>query len=160
MLRLFQQVLERAHALEAGRSVRGAGMLDDVLDQVRRRAYHDHVIVVVSDFDGAGDRTRRTLMLLKEHNDVIAVPVLDPSRTTLPESGRLVVSDGALQVELDLDNRTTREALVSIGEKSVDQLTAWEREIRVPVLPILTSEDPARQLQRLLGARQATRRAP
>jgi uncharacterized protein (DUF58 family) len=160
VLRLFQLVLDRAHALEAGRAIRGGQMLDDVLDQVHRRAYHDHVIVVISDFDGAGDRTRRTLMLLKEHNDVIAVPVLDPSRTTLPESGRLVVSDGALQVELDLDNRTTREALVSIGEKSVDQLTAWEREIRVPVLPILTSEDPARQLQRLLGARQATRRAP
>ena len=86
------------------------------------------------------------------------MPVLDPSRTTLPESGRLVVSDGALQVELDLDNRTTREALVSIGEKSVDLLTAWEREIGVPVLPVLTSEDPARQLQRLLGARAAVRR--
>lgn len=155
VLRLLQLVLERGHALEAGRAIHGATKLNEVLEQVRRRSYHDHVVVVVSDFDGADEHTRRALLLLREHNDVIAVPVIDPSRTTLPEHGRLVVSNGELQVELDLGKHHVREALVSVGEQSLDRLRSWENEIRVPVLPVLTSEDAGRQLRRLLGARQA-----
>ena len=157
VLRLLTLVLERGHALAAGRAVRHAGRLNDVLEQVRRRSYHDHVILVVSDFDGADDDTRRALLLLREHNDVVAVPVIDPSKTTLPDHGRLVVSDGALQMELDLGNTHVRESVTSLGEQSLDRLRAWEREIRVPVLPVLTAEDPARQLRRLLGARQGKR---
>jgi uncharacterized protein (DUF58 family) len=157
VLRLLQLVLERNHALEAGHAVRGAGQLNRVLDLARRRSYHDHVIVVVSDFDGADDETRNALLLLREHNDVIAVPVIDRSRTTLPEQGRLVVSDGNLQVEVNLGDRRIREALRTTGERDLDLVRSWEREIRVPVLPIVTAEDPVRQIRRLLGARQAVR---
>jgi uncharacterized protein (DUF58 family) len=155
VVRLLQLVLERGHALEAGRAVRDASRLNAVLEQVRRRSYHDHVIVIVSDFDGADDETRRALLLLRERNDVIAVPVVDRSKTTLPDHGRLVVSNGDLQVELDVADRTVRERMTSFGEQSLDRLRSWEREIRVPVLPIVTADDAALQLRRLLGARQA-----
>lgn len=158
VLRLLQEVMTRGHALEAGRAIHGAGQLNTVLEQVRRRSYHDHVVVVVSDFDGADAQTRRLLLLLREHNDVVAIPVIDQSRTCVPEHGRLVVTNGALQVELDLGDRRVREGIASMGERHLDLVRSWEREIRVPVLPVLTADDPVRQIRRLLGARQTRSR--
>lgn len=156
-LALFGRMLERNHALAAGGARSNPAMLDSVLDEVRRREFHDYVFLVISDFDGTTDQTRRSLLLLGQHNTVVAMPVLDPLGTKLPDRGRFVVSDGELQVELDVGVRQVRERVEAYGLKRLNTLLAWQREIRVPVVPLSTAEEPAAQLRRLIGARTRRR---
>lgn len=153
VIALFERLLERNHALAVGSAPSNPGMLDHMLDQVQRRKLHDHIILVISDFDGISEQTRRALLLLRQHNTVVAVPVLDPMATKLPDRGRFVVSNGELQVELDLGAGRVRENVQAYSGKRLDTVLAWQREIRVPVLPVSTAEEPAGQLQRLIGAR-------
>jgi uncharacterized protein (DUF58 family) len=153
VLQIFQRILERNHALAAGPGETGHAMLNAALRAVRQRALHDCVVIVISDFDGADDETRRHLLIMSEHNDVVAVPVLDPTQSKLPERGRFVVSDGELQIEIDLGRGATRAAIGESGGARLKRLLDWQREIRVNVMPISTAEDPADQIRRLLGRR-------
>jgi len=159
VMRLLGAIVRKNHALRAGSGVASnPAMLNDVLDRAARIAKHDYVVAVVSDFDGVDDDTRRLVLRLSQHNDVLLALVHDPSATKLPEAARLVVSDGELQVELDLSEGKTRKHLAEYAKKRLQRVIAWQREMGVPVLPIHTAEDPARQIQRLLGMAIGTRR--
>ena len=70
---------------------------------------------------------------------------------------RLVVSDGELQMELDLAQGKMRKRIEQYGIERLERVIAWQREMGVPVLPINTAEDPIRQVARLLGAASALR---
>jgi len=130
---------------------RGGARLDDVLDRAARVAHHDHLVVVVSDFDGHGERTRDLLLRLAAHNDVLAVLVHDPFLGNLPASGEMVVSDGELQVELGFGREPHRRGIEAFVEEQGTALRAWQQGIGVPVLPLSAAEETAPQLRRLLG---------
>ena len=76
--------------------------LDEVLKSVGRVCRHDALIVIASDFDGAGPGTRDLLLHLSRSNDVICCLTYDPLAVRLPPAEQLVVSNGELQVELRL----------------------------------------------------------
>ena len=126
-------------------------MLNHVLDGVARVAGHDYLIAIVSDFDGANEETTRIVTQLAQHNDVIAVPVYDPTSTEVPERGRFVVSEGELQVELDLGKETTRRRLVEMADNRLASGMAWQNDLAVPVMPVSTERDCLDQVQDLIG---------
>ena len=74
-------------------------------------APHDCLVCVISDFAGADEETLRTLRLLAAHNDVLAMLVFDPMAQQLPRSGRLVVTQGELQLEVAVGRQREREPL-------------------------------------------------
>jgi hypothetical protein len=76
------------------------GQLDKALTLVANLAHHDHLIVVISDFDGYGPVTRDLMLRLAAGNDVIAILVYDPFLLSLPTSGQMVISGGGSQAEL------------------------------------------------------------
>ena len=101
VMRILQTVVKMNHALRADMHVdANPGMLNRVLEQAARIAGHDYVIGIISDFDGADDDTRRHLLKMEQHNDLIGVLIHDPSATELPPSTDFVITDGELQVEL------------------------------------------------------------
>ena len=158
VMRLLGAVVKKNHALRAGPDITSnPAMLDLVLEQAARIAKHDNLVTVVSDFDGVDEATRRLVLRLSEHNDVLLALVHDPSATELPEMSRLVVSDGELQLELDLGESKVRKRVEQYGVERLERVIAWQREMGVPVLPINTAEDPIRQVARLLGATSALR---
>jgi uncharacterized protein (DUF58 family) len=159
VMRLLKAVVEKNQALRAGAGVAPApAMLNTVLERAARVAKHDYLVAVISDFDGADEVTRKLMLRMAQHNDVICALVHDPSATKLPEMARLVVSDGELQVELDLGGGRTRERLAEESVKRLQRVIDWQRELGIPVLPIHTAEDPIRQVQLLLGAAATARR--
>src|SRR5262249_21334001 len=100
VVRLLETIAAQNRELRVDTTLRpNPGRLDAALDAAARVATHDHLIVVASDFDGAGDRTRDLLLRIAAHNDVLAVLVYDPFLLDMPPAGELVVSDGELQVE-------------------------------------------------------------
>jgi uncharacterized protein (DUF58 family) len=124
--------------------------LDHALRTVANIARHDHLIVLITDFDGHGAQTRDRLLGLAAANDVICILVYDPFLLNLPKSGSLVVSGGALQAELAFRNAGTRQAIGEFARARGRALVAWQRRLGLPMLPVSSAEETAPQLRRLL----------
>ena len=100
-MRILEAIVAMNGALQANLDTPpNAAMLNRVLASAAQLAGHDYLVMVISDFDGADDDTRRCLMQLAQHNDVLGVLVHDPSATHLPPSQDLVITDGRLQIEV------------------------------------------------------------
>jgi uncharacterized protein (DUF58 family) len=150
--RLLEVVVAQNALLRADSNARRTpSRLNAALEAVARVAEHDHLVVVISDFDGHDERTRDLLLGLSLHNDVIAVLIYDPFLFELPSAGELVVSDGELQVELPFGAGRVRKRLSEAADARLKELLEWRSEIGVPVLPISSAEETASQIRRLLG---------
>lgn len=130
---------------------RGTAQLDRVLEAVAAVAHHDHLVIVVSDFEGHSARTRDLLLQLTVSNDVIAVLVYDPFMLELPESGKIVVSGGNLQAELAMGHGSVRSGITDFARRHGEELLAWQQELGLPMLLVSAAEETAPQLRRTLG---------
>ena len=152
VMQILGAVVDKNHALRADSEARPeGGMLNRVLRRAQRVAKHDHVVTVISDFHGADDETRRLLTRLSEHNDVLAALLYDPVKVDLPDAGRLVASDGELQLELDSGSSSLRGALDERFREELRESHDVLAKVGIPVLLIDTVEDPAIQIRRILG---------
>ena len=158
VLRVLEALVERNGALGLDRGIAGdPARINPVLEGVARRATHDWLIFVASDFHGANADTQRIVKRLARHNDVVAALIHDPTAITLPVIDRAVLSDGRLQIELDLAALRTRAQVETFMRERMRQMQRLEDELGVPVLRIDTTGDVAGQLRRALGFRPAAR---
>lgn len=135
-----------------------ADQLDKVLQRCLALAGHDHLICIVSDFAGAGERTLQLMRQLATHNDVIAIQVYDPMAVNLPTDGKLLVTQGELQVELAVGRRQVYQPLGDyLGGRLKDVATLLRRS-RVPLMMFSTAEESLTQLRAELGKRPGGRR--
>ncbi|WP_271899186.1 DUF58 domain-containing protein [Candidatus Phyllobacterium onerii] len=124
--------------------------LDNVLRRVASMAHHDHLIVIVSDFDGHGETTRQLLLQLSGRNDVICLLVYDPFLLELPTSGDIVISGGSLQAELSFQQAGVRRSIDTFARDRGRELQDWQRQLGLPMLPVSAAEEVTAQLRRLL----------
>ena len=152
VLQYLTKLAEQNQALGVGRGItRDATMLNRALDRIRRVAPHDATVVIFSDFDGADETTRHAIAALAAHNTVIAVLIHDPSQSELPATGRMTVTDGELQIALDVAHGSTRQNILDMSKIRLRNVLEWTRDFGVPVLPLSTAEEPVNQLHHLLG---------
>ena len=126
-------------------------MLNEALHGVRRLVTHDVLVAIINDFDGANDETTQLVTRLASHNDVVAIPVYDPISTEPSTGRRVVVSQGELQIELQFGNRSTRRRVADFADRRLARVTAWERDLKIPVLPVSAERDSVEQLREMLG---------
>jgi uncharacterized protein (DUF58 family) len=158
VLHILASIVRQNQALGVGRGIAGASpMLNRALDQAQRLALHDAAVIVMSDFDGADAATRDTVGGLARHNDVVAVLVHDPLQSDLPASASMTVTDGELQIVLDVGCASVQKRLVEVTQERLRSVFAWTPELGIPVLPLSAAEDTAQQLRRLLGRLPAGR---
>lgn len=152
VIRFAETISIQNNALSADSDIeRSPGQLNAVLGSVAALARHDHLIIVVSDFDGHGPETRDLLLRMSVANDVIAVLVYDPFLLDLPCQGEMVVSGGALQAELQFGRGNVRDAVDSFARNRGRELLSWQEEMGLPMLPVSAAEEVAPQLRTLLG---------
>lgn len=132
--------------------------LDRVLQDCLAMAGHDHLICLISDFAGASARTLQLLRELSAHNDVIAVQVYDPLALNLPPRGRLMVTQGELQVELEVERRQVHQPLGDFLSGRLRDVATLLRRSQVPLMMISTGDEPLEQLRRELGRLSAVAR--
>lgn len=125
--------------------------LTRVLRSVARIASRNHLIIVLSDFDGIDEQTERVVSGLARRNDLVLVSVSDPMAGEVPAGMRLVVSDGQLQAEIDTDAPGARQGLSSLLQGRLGDVANWQRRYGVPVLPLSTGEETLPQMRRLMG---------
>lgn len=125
--------------------------LDAALRAALHLATHDYLVFIVSDFLGADEATLQLIRELATHNDVVAALVFDPSARAVPDRGKIVVTEGELQVELDFDRRTIREPLSAMFDRRLQQTVDLVQRCGVPMLAIDTEQPTLLQVARLLG---------
>jgi uncharacterized protein (DUF58 family) len=151
VIALADRIAEKNRGLNAAYA--GApvsGRLDEVLGHVAALAHHDHLIVLITDFDGHGAATRELLLQLASSNDVICLLVYDPFLIDLPKAGDIVVSGGGMQAELSFSRRAMRSGVQNYATQRGDELLSWQRQLGLPMLPVSAAEETAPQLRRLL----------
>lgn len=132
--------------------------LNQILRRADRLATHDHHIVLVSDLDGMDDETHPLLNRLTQRNDVVVLLVNDPLERELPDAGRLVVSDGRHQLEIDTSNPSLRQKFSNTFKANMESGRQELQKRNVSMLPIGTEAPVAGQLNALLGLNPSARR--
>jgi len=149
---LLLEISSMNQALRADRPpVESSMSLNRPLEAAMRIARHDHLVMIFSDFDHVDDRTKRLVTGLARHNDVFLFVVSDPIAMDIPPGGRLVASDGEMQMELDTENTAARAKIQDMTRGRLERIMLWQKELGLPVLPLSTAEDALPQLHRLLG---------
>ncbi|OLS59711.1 DUF58 domain-containing protein [Pseudomonas putida] len=128
--------------------------LDDALRRCLQVARHDHLVCLISDFAGAGDNTLKQLRQLRAHNDVLALQVYDPLALDLPERGRLVISQGQLQVALAMERQRIRQPLSDFLGGRLKEVAQLLRRSQVPLMMFSTALSASAQLRLELGRLQ------
>ena len=156
---LLSRVVQQNQALNASNpDAEDEDQLDKALQRCLALAGHDHLICIVSDFAGAGERTLQLMRQLRAHNDVIALQVYDPLALKLPSDGRLLVTQGQLQVELAVEKRSVHQPLGDyLGGRLKDVATLLRRS-QVPLMMFSTAEEAHAQLRAELGKSAGPRR--
>jgi len=140
----FNQALADKHPPE------GSVTLNDALAATRCLAKHDHLVVLVTDLDGADGETQRLATQLAVHNDVLVVMTYDPLGASLRGHPGMRVFDRTEQCEVP----TGPEFPKMFQEVFAKQLGEWRqifRNLKVPVLPVSTAVPVAEQLRGLFG---------
>ncbi len=152
VLHLLQEVVRLNHRLAAADPPVGSITINDVLERVLQCAKHDHLVVLVSDLDGANERTRELATRLAAHNDILVVAVYDPLGASLVGDADMLANDRGEIIEIPRD-RKFAEAFRQSFQRRLDEWTKIFHTIKVPVLPISTSDPVSDQIRELFGHR-------
>lgn len=149
---LCAAIVRHNHRLHATRPEdERQGQLDRVLRECLAVAGHDALIVIVSDFAGTSAKTLQLLRELGAHNDVLALQVFDPIALRLPDRGRVTVTQGELQVELEVERRQVHQPLGDFLSGRLRDVATLLRRSQVPLLMFSTGQDSLEQLRNELG---------
>jgi len=151
VMQILGEVVRQNHALSAESTTpSNPGQLNRVLEKARVLAPHDTLVVVISDGLGTDAETERLTAGLVEHNDVLMLLVHDPLRLD-PSGPRLTVSDGSLQMDLDLSDHKVSSAIADDYRNEQEEMTHFLRRLSAPLLMISNQGDVVQQVRRLLG---------
>jgi uncharacterized protein (DUF58 family) len=132
--------------------------LNQPLQAASRIARHDHLVMIISDFDGIDDETHRFVTTLARGNDVCLMLVHDPWAWDMPRGLNIVASDGQLQVSLDTTTDKSWRRLNRAARNRLENIIDWQSSLGITVFPITTGQQTIPQLQKLLGGTPSMRR--
>jgi uncharacterized protein (DUF58 family) len=159
LFRFLEGIVELNGQLHADNPATAApGSLNEVLTSVARIATHDHLILILSDFDGIDDHTERHLSGIAAHNDLILALVNDPSARSLSRQVKTILGDGQRQAEVDFSREEVVAAVRAVSAGRLDRILEWQTRINLSVLPVSAGEETLGQLRTLMGAAAPRRR--
>jgi len=154
VMQILETVLEMNHALRVDGDIQpDPTMLNRVLTKVLHLAKHDYLVSIISDFSGADEETKNVVTRLAAHNDVVALFIYDPLEADLPVAGKLIVSQGDLQLEIDTGDAQLQKRFSEQFESGLKTARDLMLKRGIPVLPIHTAEGVREQFMELLGHR-------
>lgn len=153
VLRICHELARMNERLSASTTASATVSLNDALRRAVNVALHDHLVILITDYDGDDETTRKLTTRLAAHNDVLAVLVYDPLGIRLPSTGPLVVTDNQRQFSVP-ESGSFGQRFEAQFQARCDQLRERLGDIRIPILPICTHESVPEQIQQALGRRR------
>lgn len=155
VLQLLHEVVHFNQALASPSPATGEVTLNQAVEAALRIAKHDHLVVLISDLDGADAETQRLATQLAPHNDVLIVGIYDPLGASLQGRPGMMAADPGGPLEIP-SGTAFAESFQKKFAQRLDEWTEIFRALRVPLLPISTAEPVADQLRVLFGQRQGS----
>jgi uncharacterized protein (DUF58 family) len=156
---MLKTIADLNTGLDADRASRASpGSLNKTLEATAKLAHHDHLVIILSDFDGIDSSTHRWLSSIAAHNDLILGLVFDPIARRIEKQRPAIVGDGQRQAEVDLSNRAVVDAVGRAAAERLDRILEWQTEINLSILPLSAGEETLPQIRRLLAASTPRRR--
>jgi uncharacterized protein (DUF58 family) len=117
------------------------------------------LVLVVSDFIST-DGWEKPLARLARRHEVVAIQVVDPRESELPDAGALYVEDAETgeQIFVDTSDARFRQRLSAAADQRQADLEARARRAGVDLYPVRTDDDLVRSLMRISELRRRRRR--
>jgi uncharacterized protein (DUF58 family) len=150
VLRLLHEVMRFNYALPSFPSAAGDVTLNQTVEAALRIAKHDHLVVLISDLNGADAETKRLATRLASHNDVLVVGIYDPLGASLEGRPGMMAADRSVIQEVP-SGAAFAKSFQQTFARRLDEWAEIFRALRVPVLPISAAEPVIDQLHTLFG---------
>jgi uncharacterized protein (DUF58 family) len=153
VLRLIKDLLEQPDMPRASSTD-----LTPLLDAGRRLIKRRALVFVVSDFISV-QGWERSLDLLSRRHEVVAIRLLDPRETQLPDVGPLILEDAETgeQVYVDTHDRGFRRRFEQAARERENALAATFKRSGVDSVSLMTDEDLVRAITRMAMRRRRKR---
>lgn len=152
VMQILSKTIKANHALSADYSgEQNNGQLNRALQESERLCGHDYLVVIISDMSGWNAETVKRIKRLARHNDVMASLVFDPLEKSLPGSSQLVLSDGDMQIQVDVDKGELKS---KFADEFVSAVAFLQNELNkhgIPVMPMNTHEPVQDQIRQAIG---------
>jgi uncharacterized protein (DUF58 family) len=116
------------------------------------------VVFVISDFICAPD-WEKTLSVLNQRHEVIAVRLYDPREMELPDVGTIIMEDAETgeQLYVDTHDKRFRQRFAAAAQAREDQLKQIFRRAGVDVMSVSTEDDLVKAIIRFIALREQRR---
>ncbi len=152
VLRLLHEICRLNQQLDSNDEPSGDVTLNHAIEGALRVAKHDHLVVLITDLDGADDETQRLATQISAHNDVLVVAVYDPLGISLVGTPGMLANDGRRLWEIPANAAFTKDFQAAFQQR-LDRWREIFRALRVPILPISTARPVVDQIRALFGSR-------
>ena len=149
-LRILRAVVDANQALRVGRQAK-PDVLNTALLRCSKLIKHDALTCLITDLNGADSHTEKMISRLSAHNDIVLGFVYDAMEQNLPRGGKLVVSDGELQIEIDSTDTDLRQRFQEDFDQRLEQARRFLQKRGVPTLPLHCHGDVLQQVRQLLS---------
>ena len=127
---------------------------NDELKRLRHLARPGTLIVLISDFYKINAETQHHLRRLSQHNDLLAIQIVDPLELAPPPSDRYIVTDGKGKYGvLDTRSKKGRKDYQHFFTQHHQSVYELMRRQKIPLIQISTADDVSLKLQKYFGAK-------
>jgi uncharacterized protein (DUF58 family) len=148
LLHQLIQATDPQQGMQALHSGRELTHLDKALKRCRRVSKPGSLIFILSDFYNINEETKAQLLRLRQHNDVVAMQIVDPLEQAPPPAAIYGVSDGVQTGVIDIRNRKQQDNYSNWCREHHASVEQVMRKRAIPLLLISTTEDAASALRR------------
>ena len=156
VLQLIHALVEHTEPLNGMARPQQPDRFNETLIRLRRIVRPGSLIYLISDFYDLDDDSAKHLLRLRQHNDLMAIQVVDPVELTPPPPGRYGITDGQHYGVLDTRSRQGRQDYSAYFQQHHQTLARIMRLHNIPVLQLLTTDQVVSALQNQFGNRTAT----
>ncbi|MCP5544706.1 MAG: DUF58 domain-containing protein [Akkermansiaceae bacterium] len=150
-LRLCHEIVRFNQRLAENETPGGDIQLNSALEAAVRQAKHDHLVILVTDLDGADDHTAELTSRLSVHNDVMVIAVYDPLGVQLAGSPGMRASDRGREWEIPTGAKF-ENAFRSAFEQLLIRWRELFRDLKIPLFPLSTASPVIEQVHEMLGS--------
>lgn len=153
VVRLLNTIVQYNQRLTANTpfSEHGATRLNDALEKILVVAGKNALICLLSDGHGWNEKTTHLLKKIRQHNELITCHTVDPLELKLPKMQRMVVSDGAQQIQFSSADSNIQTRYQDNIQQQLDAYSHAAKKYRIPFISINTIDPVAKQLRKALG---------
>ena len=129
--------------------------LHSALKRCRRVVKPGSLIFILSDFYHINEDIKAQLLRLRQHNDVVAMQIVDPLEQSPPPADLYGVSDGQHYGILDTRNNGQLLSYTRWCDDHHAEVEQVMRKTAIPLLQISTTDDAASSLRRFMASRMS-----